>query len=511
MSTPTATPATREPRSEHARLAHSAPPEWINPVPDGIYDLAVIGAGPAGLEAAERAATLGARVALIERDLLGGGCLNTACIPSKTLLRSARLYGEVEHAARFGARLDAAKPDFSAAMARVRAVRAQLARIHSARRVAAAGIDLYFGSARFLGEDRLGVDALVLAFDKALVATGSRPKVVAIPGLAEAGYLTSDDVFDLDVLPRRIVVIGGGPLGCELAQAFRHFGARTTIVESLPLFLGGEERDAAQLLSDAFARDGIEIRLNTRAVAVRRVDGELQIDLVSDDYRSTVQADAILTGMGRVPNLQGLDLDAAGVAHDAGHGIRVDEHLRSTNPRVYAAGDACLEHRYAHMAVASARIAVDNALRALGTRLDCLVVPWCTYTEPEIAHVGLYVRDANRLGIPIKTYTIPLHQVVRAVTDGESEGFIKVQVAEGGDRILGATIVARHAGEMISEITLAMVAGVGLRALADVIHPFPTQADGIRMAAEACRDSLARANASIPGQFERASSLEQDP
>jgi pyruvate/2-oxoglutarate dehydrogenase complex dihydrolipoamide dehydrogenase (E3) component len=471
----------------------------------------VIGAGPAGLEAAEHAAALGARVALIERDLLGGGCLNTSCVPSKTLLRTARLYGEVEHAARFGARLDPATPDFPAAMARVRALRAQLARTHSARCVAAAGIDLYFGAARFLGEDRLGVDALVLHFDKALVATGARPKLVEIPGLAESGYLTSDDVFDLEALPRRLVVIGGGPLGCELAQAFRRLGARTTIVESLPLFLGGEERDAAQLLSDAFARDGIEIRLNTSAVAVRRVDGVLQIDLVSDDYRNTVQADAILTGMGRVPNLRGLELETAGVTYDDERGIRVDEHLRSSNPRVYAAGDACLVHRYAHMAVASARIAVDNALRGLGTRLGSLVVPWCTYTEPEIAHVGLYVRDANRLGIPIKTYTIPLHQVVRAVTDGESEGFIKVQVAEGGDRILGATIVARHAGEMISEITLAMVAGVGLQALADVIHPFPTQAEGIRMAAEACRRSLARANASDPDEITSAFFLEQGP
>jgi pyruvate/2-oxoglutarate dehydrogenase complex dihydrolipoamide dehydrogenase (E3) component len=487
-------PAPGAPGSEDARLAQSAPPEWINPVPRERYDLAVIGAGPAGLEAAERAAGLGARVALIERDRLGGGSLNSACIPSKTLLRSARLYGDVEHAAHFGARLETAAPDFAAAMARVRALRAQLERSHSARRVAAAGIDLFFGAARFLGADRLGVDALVLDFDKALVATGSRPKVVAIPGLAEAGYLTSEEVFDLEALPRRLVVIGGGPLGCELAQAFRHFGARTTIVESLPLFLGGEERDAAQLLSDAFARDGIEIRLNTRAVAVRRVDGEVQVDLVSDDYRSTVSADAILTGMGRTPDVQGLDLDAAGVDYDHELGIRVDDFLCTSNPRVYAAGDACLVHRYAHTAVASARIAVDNALRGIGTRLDSLVVPWCTYTEPEIAHVGLYVRDANRLGIPIKTYTIPLHQVVRAVTDGESEGFIKVQVAEGGDRILGATIVARHAGEMISEITLAMVAGVGLRALADVIHPFPTQADGIRMAAEACKRSLAAAS-----------------
>jgi pyruvate/2-oxoglutarate dehydrogenase complex dihydrolipoamide dehydrogenase (E3) component len=270
-----------------------------------------------------------------------------------------------------------------------------------------------------------------------------------------------------------------------LAQAFSRLGAQTTIVQDMPLFLGNEERDAAQLLSDAFARDGIEVRLNTQVVAVRVEGGQKLVDLVSDDYRSTVAVDAILAGIGLSPNVQGLNLEAAGVDYDAIEGVRVDDFLRTSNPLIYAAGDVCLEHKYTHTALASARIVVQNALLRGRERMSRLVIPWCTYTDPEIAHVGLYVREANRRDIPVKTFTIPMHQVDRAVTDSEEEGFVKIHVRERTDQILGATIVARHAGDMINEITLAMVAGVGLRTLALVIHAYPTQAEAIRKAADA--------------------------
>lgn len=281
------------------------------------------------------------------------------------------------------------------------------------------------------------------------------------------------------------MVIGGGPLGCELAQAFCRFGAKTVIAQSWPLFLPKEERDAAQLLSDSFARDGIDVRLNTRAVNVRVEHGQKLVDLVSDDYQSTVAVDAILTGTGRVPNVDGLNLDAAGVAFDVVNGIRVDDFLKTSNPRIYAAGDVCLEHKFTHTADASARIVVQNALFLGRRRVSALTIPWCTYTDPAIAHVGLYVRQARAGDIPVKTFTIPMHDVDRAVADGEEAGFVKIHVKERTDRILGATIVARHAGEMINEITLAMVAGVGLRTLARVIHPYPTQAEAIKKAADA--------------------------
>jgi pyruvate/2-oxoglutarate dehydrogenase complex dihydrolipoamide dehydrogenase (E3) component len=286
-------------------------------------------------------------------------------------------------------------------------------------------------------------------------------------------------------LPRRLLVIGGGPLGCELAQAFCRFGAQTTIAQDLPLFLPKEERDAAQLLSDALARDGVEVRLNTAAVNVRVENGEKVVDLVSDDYHSTLAVDEILTGTGRVPNVEGMNLEAAGVDYNGTAGVRTDDFLRTSNPRIYAAGDVCLEHRFTHTADASARIVIQNALFRGRARLSALTVPWCTYTDPEIAHVGLYVREARDQGIPVKTFTIPMHDVDRAITDGEEMGFVKIHVREKTDRILGATIVARHAGEMINEITLAMVAGIGLRTLARVIHAYPTQAEAIREAANA--------------------------
>jgi pyruvate/2-oxoglutarate dehydrogenase complex dihydrolipoamide dehydrogenase (E3) component len=329
------------------------------------------------------------------------------------------------------------------------------------------------------------VDGAALRFKKAMIATGSRPEVPSIPGLAEAGYLTNETIFDLTVLPKRLLVIGGGPLGCELAQAFCRLGAKTIIVQDLPLFLPKEERDAAQILSDAFARDGLEVRLNTTPLGVRTDRGEIVVDLISADYKSTVTVDAILTGVGRVPNVAGLDLDVAGVEHDAVTGIRVDDFLRTTNRRIYAAGDVCLEHRHTHTADETARMAVHNALFLGRRRLSELTVPWCTFTDPEIAHVGLSVREARDLDIPVKSFTIALHEVSRAIVDSEDTGFVKIHVRDGTDRILGATIVARHAGEMISEITLAIVAGVGMRTLSRVMHASPVQAGAIKAAADA--------------------------
>src|SRR5665647_3804738 len=250
-------------------------------------------------------------------------------------------------AKRYGAQIpDDIRVDFAAVMDRVRRIRTHLSGGDSLRRLVAAGVDMYFGEVRFTGTDTLTVDGEKLHFKKALIATGARADSSLIPGLTEAGYLTNENVFDLTELPRRLLVIGGGPLACELAQAFCRLGAQTTIVQDMPLFLGGEERDAAQILSDAFARDGIEVRLNTSAVAVRLEDGQKLVDLVSDDYKSTVAVDAILAGTGRLPNVEGLNLEAAGVDCDATTGVRVNDFLQTSNPRIYAAGDACLEHKF---------------------------------------------------------------------------------------------------------------------------------------------------------------------
>ncbi|MGH8157438.1 MAG: mercuric reductase [Rhodanobacter sp.] len=471
---------------EDKRLADVHPQAWANPKPAERYALIIVGAGSAGVAAAELAIAMGVKVAMIERHLIGGTCLNTGCVPSKALIRTARLYADMRNAARYGAKVpDPIDVDFAATMERVRRIRSHLSGGSSVRRLAALGVDVFFGNVRFAGPDTLMVNDLKLRFGKAMIATGTRPHIPAIPGLREAGFLTNANVFNLTELPPRLLVIGGGPVGCELAQAFRQLGAKVTIVQDKPLFLEKEERDAAQILSDAFARDGIEVRLNTQAIAVRVENGCKQVDLLSADYHSTIEVDAILTGVGRAPNVQGLDLEAAGVDHDAVSGVAVDDFLCTSNPRIYAAGDVCLEEQYTDTAAASARIVVHNALMRGRKRLSKLVIPWCTYTDPEIAHVGIYVREANRLGIPIKTFTVPMHQIDRAVTDSEEDGFVKIHIRDGTDTILGATIVARHAGEMINEITLAMVAGIGLRTLAKVIHAYPTQAEAIREAAKA--------------------------
>ena len=461
-------------------------PSWRNPDPRGPYHLLIIGAGPAGLIAARAAVREGAKVALIERNLLGGSCLNNGCIPSKAIIRTSRLYREMRDAEHFGGRVPGGiAVDFPAVMERVRRIRARLSERGSAERLAAMGIDLHFGEARFAGPDSVTVGGNVLRFKKALVATGARPVRPPIPGLEEAGYLTYENVFDLTECPQRLLVIGGGPVGCELAQVFARLGSRVTLVEEDPMFLGHEERDAAQLLSDALARDGIEIHLDTQTTRVRVEGNDKVADLVNDDTKRTVAVDQILVGVGTAPNVQGLELEAAGVVYDDARGIPVDDFLRTTNRRIFAAGDVCAGNNFPHIESAAGRIVVANALFLGRQRLSAEAIPWCTFTDPEIAHVGMYVTEARQKNIPVKTFTILMHEVDRAITDGEEEGFVKVHVREGTGKILGATVVASHAGDLINEISLAMSAGLDLHALARVNQPYPTQSQAIKMAAGA--------------------------
>lgn len=455
------------------------------------YELLVIGAGPAGLVAARDAVAAGVRVALVESHHIGGNCLHEGCIPSKTILRSARLIADMCNASEFGvSAVPEFQADFSVVMARMRHIRDRILRVDSAQRLRDEGIEFFVGHARFVGVDAVEVGGERLQFKKALIATGARPLLPDIEGLAAVGFLTNETVFELEQLPPSLLVIGGGPLGCELAQGFARFGCRTLICHSEPLFLPKEERDAAQMVSHALAHDGVEIHLNCTITAVRMEGGRKHVTMVTDGNVSTTVVDEILTGIGRLPAVQGLALEKAGVAYTAKKGIQVDDFLRTTNPRIFAAGDVCLEHAYTNTAEASARIVVRNALFRGRQRMSALTVPWCTYTDPQVAHVGLYVRQARAQAIPIKTYTVPMHEVVRAIIDGEEQGFVKIHVREGSDHILGATIVSRYAAEMINTISLAMVSGMGLRRLAHVIHAYPTQGEAVRQAARACEVSL---------------------
>jgi len=478
------------------------PPQWRNPEPAGRYNLVVLGAGTAGLVTAAGAAGLGARVALVERHLMGGDCLNYGCVPSKSIIRSSRAIGEVRDADRLGVRIPVGvEADFRAVMERMRRVRAEISHHDSARRFRELGVDVFLGEGRFAGPDKVEVGDTVLRFAKAVIATGARPVDPPIEGLAQAGYLTNETVFSLSDRPRRLLVLGGGPIGCELAQAVRRLGSEVIIAGRAPQFLPREDQDAAAILARAFQRDGIDIRLKTTISRIVVAAEGKKAHLITDGREDVVTVDEILAGAGRAPNVEDLGLEAAGVAYDTRLGVTVNDFLQTTNHAIYAAGDVCLAHKFTHTADATARIVIQNALFRGRKKLSGLTIPWCTYTDPEIAHVGLYERQAREKGMEVDTFTRQLSEVDRAIADGEEEGFVKVHVRRGSDEILGATIVARHAGEMISEITLAMVGKIGLRTLATVIHPYPTQAEAIKQVADAYNRT--RLTPFIQGVFRR--------
>jgi pyruvate/2-oxoglutarate dehydrogenase complex dihydrolipoamide dehydrogenase (E3) component len=483
-----------EPRDEwnEALIANLHPADWQNPTPDGTYDLVAIGAGTAGLISASGAAGLGAKVALIERGNMGGDCLNVGCVPSKSLLRSAHVAAEVRDAGRFGVRVpEGVEIDFPAVMARMRRVRAEISPVDSVHRYSKElGIDVFLGDARFSGPRSVEVGNATLRFKKAVVTSGARAFVPPIDGLADAGYLTNETIFDLTELPRRLLVIGGGPIGSELSQAFRRFGAEVTLVEMGAQFLGREDPDAAAVLRAAFERDGIDVRLETTVSKVaaqgpERQQGEKLVTLESKGRSETLAVDAVLVAVGRAPNVEGMGLEDAGIDFDSRDGITIDDNLRTTNRRVFAAGDVCMQTRFTHAADFAARAVIQNALFFGRKKLSALTIPWCTYTSPEIAHVGLYERDARAQGQEVDTYVREFAEVDRARAEGDTDGFVKIHTPKGSDRILGATIVARHAGDLVSEISVAMAGGVGLGRLASVIHPYPTQAEAIRQLGDA--------------------------
>jgi pyruvate/2-oxoglutarate dehydrogenase complex dihydrolipoamide dehydrogenase (E3) component len=463
------------------RLAELVGPrEWADPTPAARYHLVVVGGGPAGLVCAAGAAGLGARVALVERELLGGDCLNVGCVPSKALLRSARAAQAVRAAGPFGVRAAGVEVDFPAVMQRLRRLRAGLAAHDSAERFRSLGVDVFLGEGRFVGRDAVEVNGKRLRFSRAVIATGARAARPDVPGLAEVGYLTNENVFALTALPRRLAVVGGGPIGCEMAQAFARLGSRVTLVQSGPRLLPRDEPEAGELIRVALAADGVAVLLGARLQRVERTEGDKSLHLAD----RAVTVDEILAAAGRRPNVERLGLDAAGVNFSE-KGVEVDDRLRTSNPRVFAAGDVCSRYRFTHAADAMARVVLHNALIWSWARASALKIPWCTYVSPEVARVGLSEDEARQAGLPVDVLVQPLEEVDRAVLDGESDGFVKVLLKKGTDRIVGCTIVAEHAGETIGEVSLAMTHGLGLKALAATIHPYPTQAEALRKLGDA--------------------------
>ncbi len=471
------------PNDEHNKtlVSRAHPLDWENSEPAPKYNLVVIGAGTAGLVTAMGAATMGARVALVERSLMGGDCLNTGCVPSKAVIRSARVVGEMWHAADFGIKVqNSAQVDFPQVMERMRCLRAQISQNDSAQRYRDAGVDVFLGQGGFIDRHSLEVDGKTLRFKKAVIAAGARPFHPPIEGLNEAGFVTSETVFSLTENPDRLAVIGGGPIGCELSQAFRRLGSEVTIMQRGPQFLPREDPEAAMLIGKVLEKEGIRCLLGSDIKNVTIENGKKVIHLIHKEKEEKIEADEILVGTGRIPNVEGLNLEAAGVEYDNRKGVCVNEYFQTTNRHIYAAGDICFPYQFTHIAEASARIVIQNALFFKSKKNRSMIIPWCTYTDPEIAHVGMYEKDAREKGIAFETFVHYFKDVDRAILDGEDEGFIKVHVKKGKDKILGATIVARHAGEMISEFTLAMTAGKGLKTLVNVIHPYPTQTDAIK-------------------------------
>lgn len=470
-------------------VANVHPSDWVNPEPGARYHLVVVGGGTAGLVSAAIAAGLGARVALVERHLMGGDCLNVGCVPSKAVIGAARQWQAAAAAsAGFGGPAVAGPGDFGAAMERMRRIRAGLSRVDSATRFRDLGVDVYLGEGHFAAPDTVTVAGRTLRFRRAVIATGTRPSAPPIPGLNAASYLTNETVFSLTELPRRLVVLGAGPVGTELAQAFARFGSQVTLIEREAQILPQEDADAAGVVERAMAADGVRFVLQARAVRAERRDGSTILVLERAGGTEHVSGDRLLLAAERAPNVEGLGLEAAGVTFDA-RGVTVDERLRTSNPRIFAVGDVSSRHRFTHAADAQARLVVANALffGIGGGKASRLVLPWATYTSPELAHVGMYGREAEAAGHRVQTITVPLREVDRAVLDGSEQGFFRLHLREGTDRILGATLVAEHAGEMIGEITLAMTAGVGLARIGATIHPYPTQSEVFRKAADAWR------------------------
>ncbi len=472
------------------------PASWQNPEPAGRYNLVVLGAGTGGLITALIASSLGAKVALVERHLMGGDCLNVGCVPSKALIRGAQIVHEAREAARFGMPATSEDlGDFGEVMRRMREIRARISHEDSAARYSEEfGIDIYLGEASFSGEGRVevkGRDGIAqLEYSKAVIATGARAVALPIEGLEETGYLDNETVFGLTERPRRMAVIGAGPIGCELAQAFCRLGTRVHILERADQILTREDPDAARIVQDAMGREGVEMVFGCDIERVERRGDERVLHLICPEKGAReLVVDEILVGAGRAPNVLGMGLEKVGVAFDAREGVEVDDHLQTSNERIWAVGDVCMQWKFTHAADAAAKIAVQNALFAVGPfgrkKLSDLIMPWCTYTAPEIAHVGLYEREARERGLEIDTYQVSIAEANRAVTDGQEEGLVKVHVKRGGDEIVGATIVSAHAGDLITQFTLAIQNEIGLGSFTNVIYPYPTQGEAIKRAAGA--------------------------
>jgi len=456
------------------------PQDWRNPTPASRYNLVVIGGGTAGLVTAIGAAGLGAKVALVEKHFLGGDCLNVGCVPSKAIIRAARAVAAVRDAAEFGINVPpGTTADFGKVMERLRKLRADISPHDSAKRFTELGVDVFLGGGKFTGPDTVEVAGQTLRFAKAVIATGARASAPPIPGLKDVPYLTNETLFSLTELPKRLGIIGAGPIGCEMAQSFARFGSEVYLVEAEHGILPREDRDAAEVVRRTMERDGVKLLCCGKNLKLAQDTNGVRLQVESHGKGYDVLVDQLLVAVGRAPNVEGLGLETVGVKFDK-KGVKVNDRLQTANPRIYACGDICSPYQFTHAADFMARIVIQNALFKGRAKASSLIIPWATYTSPEIAHVGLYEKDAKAKGFEVDSFTQELGKVDRAILDGETDGFVRIHVRKGTDEIVGATVVAAHAGDLIGELTVAMKGKLGLKTIGATIHPYPTQAEAIR-------------------------------
>jgi pyruvate/2-oxoglutarate dehydrogenase complex dihydrolipoamide dehydrogenase (E3) component/uncharacterized membrane protein YdjX (TVP38/TMEM64 family) len=459
-------------------------------------NVVVIGAGSAGLVTAYIAAAVKAKVTLVERHRMGGDCLNTGCVPSKALIRSAKFLSHVKRAPEFGIRSAGADFDFADVMERVRSVVKAIEPHDSVERYTGLGVEVVEGTARIVDPWTVEVAKAdgtksALTTRNIVVAAGARPFVPPIPGLAEASPLTSDNVWELRTLPQRLVVLGGGPIGCELAQAFARLGSRVTQVEMLPRLMIREDPEVSAMVAKRFEADGVEVLTGHKAKEVRAGDGGKELVVEGEGGQRRIPFDEILVAVGRVANTEGYGLEELGIAVTKQRTVEVNEFLETGYPNIFACGDVAGPYQFTHTAAHMAWYASVNALfgRFRRFRVDWSVVPWATFTEPEVARVGLNETEARERGIVHQVVTYGIDDLDRAIADGEAHGLVKVIVKPGTDRILGATVVGEHAGDLIAEFVMAMRHGIGLNKVLGTIHVYPTLAEANKYAAGAWKRS----------------------
>jgi pyruvate/2-oxoglutarate dehydrogenase complex dihydrolipoamide dehydrogenase (E3) component len=448
------------------------------------YDLIAIGGGTAGLVTAAGGATLGLKVALIEREALGGDCLWTGCVPSKALIASAKLAHQFRDAERLGLTGAAPSHVFQKVMERMRAVRERVAQHDDPERFRKMGVDVVFGEARVDEPREVVVDGRSLVSPRLVIATGAVPAVPPIEGLAEAGYLTHATAFDQNELPARIAILGGGPIGLEFAQVYSRLGARVEVVEMLPQLLPREDGEAARVVAATLESEGVVIRTGARVERVCRVEagGKVVHVAVGEGESTMIAADEVFVATGRRANTEGLGLEEIGVELDRG-AVRVDGTLRSSVKGIWAAGDVTGGLQFTHVADYQAKLVLRNAIFPFARKADYSAVPWVTYTDPEVARVGLTEEEARVRHGDVTTHRYDFADLDRAIVDGEATGFVKIVTRPSG-KILGATVVASGAGNLIVPLVLAMRRGIRLPQLSQIVYPYPTMVEGVKRAAD---------------------------